>query len=100
LDRFSFRLDVARLYREHTSDVKVTPGFHVAACLITALIPVCLSVVVSRLIAIPHLSLVLKVPLAVADLVLVIVSFASARVLSRAIKGARQSRLVPNFPWS
>jgi hypothetical protein len=92
LDHVAFRMEVGRLYREQTSDVKITPGFHLIGCLITALIPVCLSILVSRLIAMPHLSLMLRVPLAIADLVLVFVSFASARVLSRAITQARQSR--------
>lgn len=92
LDRAAFRMKIGRLFSEATSDVKLTPGFHVIGCLFTALIPVCLSLLVSRLIAMPHLGLVLKVPLALADLVLIFVSFASARVLSRAITQARQSR--------
>jgi hypothetical protein len=76
----------------HASDVKITSRIYVISCSITSLIPVCLSVVVSRLIAVAHLRLLFTIPLVIADLILIFVSFASARVLSRAITQARQAR--------
>jgi hypothetical protein len=85
LDSIAFRLDVARLYPEHTSAEKMTPSFHVIGCLITVLIPLCLSVLVSRLIAVAHLRLLFTIPLVIADLILIFVFVGSARALSRAI---------------
>jgi hypothetical protein len=91
LDRAAFRLTVARLYRQSTSDEASSPRFLVVASVFTALIPVSLTVLTLWLIAATHLDLLLKIALVIACVFFAFLSFASSRVLFRNVSQARRT---------